>query len=192
MKRFTDQDLIERLRTLRDRVGRTPTHDDTYDYPDIPGHMVYVRRFGTWRKALETAGIPINPRNHGYDRETLLQELRDIIKQLGRTPVGRELPALGGAHANTYASHFGTWSAALRELGLEPRSTRWYETEELLDMLRGLANELGHSPSVSELQSRSDLPSPQTVRNRFGTWNKALRAAGLTPRYPTPGAGGSD
>lgn len=177
------------LRALRDRVGRIPREYDTYEYPDIPGHMVYVRRFGTWRKALETAGIPIDPRNMGYDRETLLAELRDIVDELGTTPTLEEVREVGGPAGTTFSRHFGSWTAALKELGLEPRTGGRYEDEELLNSLRQLAAELGHAPSVSEMQARADLPAPSTLRQRFGTWNGALGAAGLKPRHPTPERG---
>ena len=33
----------------------------SYDYPDIPSHTIFVKRFGTWREALQAAGIPLIP-----------------------------------------------------------------------------------------------------------------------------------
>jgi hypothetical protein len=55
---------------------------------------------------------------------------------------------------------------------------------ELLEVLRGLVRDLGHTPSTAELQARKDLPSLYTIRDRFGRWNEALRLAGLEPRHP--------
>jgi len=185
-RHFSREDLIVLLQVLRDRVGGTPKEYDTYEYPDIPGHMVYVRRFGTWREALIAAGIPLDPRNMGYDRETVLAELRDIVEQLGRTPTQEEVRRMGGPCHNTFTRHCGGWSAALAELGLTPRSSRRYGTEELKEMLRDLANELGHVPTVAEMRARAEMPAPRTFRYRFGTWNEALRAAGLTPRHLRP------
>jgi hypothetical protein len=52
-----------------------------------------------------------------------------------------------------------------------------------LPTLRELAEELGHTPTIAELQAREDLPSPYTYRDRFGRWSEALREAGLTPRH---------
>jgi hypothetical protein len=48
--------------------------------------------------------------------------------------------------------------------------------------LRDLDVELGHPPSQAELREREVLPHPSTYKYRFGSWNKALEAAGLTPR----------
>lgn len=184
-KNFTREYLIEAMQTLHERLGHTPTEADTHDYPDVPGHVTYIRRFGGWREALETAGVPLDPRNTGYDRETLLEHLRAVVEQLGRAPTRADMSEVDGPCPATYASHFGTWTDALAQIGLEPRrgGTRIYETEELLDVVRDLADELGHAPTTTELLGREDLPDPTTFTRRFGTWNQALRDAGLTPRF---------
>jgi hypothetical protein len=182
-RRLSREDLIEALHKLAERVGRTPIEYDTYDYPDIPSHTIFVKRFGTWREALQAAGIPLNPQYMGYDPEDLLEHLRTVAEGLGRTPTQAELRETGGPHPATYRAHFGSWKAALAEVGLEPRCGRRYETEELLQILRELAEELGRTPTIAELQARADLPSPYTYRDRFGRWNEALGKAGLTPRY---------
>jgi hypothetical protein len=53
----------------------------------------------------------------------------------------------------------------------------------LIEILRGLAEELGHAPSMAELWEREDLPTPSTYKYRFGRWNVALEEAGLTPQH---------
>jgi hypothetical protein len=160
---------------------------DTYEYSDVPSHTTYTRRFGSWREALEAAGIPLDPTNTGYDRETLLKHLRDLAERLGRTPSISDVDAADGPCSTTYANWFGSWSAALVEAGFELKPPhRRYGREELLDILRALAEELGHAPTMVELWQRDDLPRPSTYKVRFGRWNAALREAGLTPRHPKP------
>ena len=80
-----------------------------------------------------------------------------------------------------------SWRAALAEIGLEARTSRRYESEELLQILRELAEELGHTPTIAELQAREDLPSPYTYRDRFERWNQARRRAGLMPPHSIGG-----
>jgi hypothetical protein len=182
-QRYSQQQLIEKLQEMAARLGRSPTQVEATKDPDIPCHTTYVKRFGSWTAALRAAGLPVDPHSVGYDRETLLEMLRGLVAELGRTPVGRELAELGLPWDATYAKHFGSWTAALAELGLEPKAgnTR-YERNELLDVLRDLDRELGHPPSQAELREREGLPHPSTYKYRFGSWNKALEAAGLTPR----------
>jgi hypothetical protein len=143
-----------------------------------------VNHFGSWRNALEAAGIPLDPRNTGFDRETLLAHLRDLARRLGRTPTLANVDAADGPCSATYVSHFGSWTAALSAAGLEPgRRSRRYDRGELIEILRGLAEELGHAPSMAELWEREDLPTPSTYKYRFGRWNLALEEAGLTPQH---------
>jgi len=185
-KRFTREYLIEALQKLYERLGRPLIQSDTHDYTDIPGHVTYIRYFGSWREALQAAGIPLDPSTWGYDREMLLAHLRDVVERLGRAPTKKDMAKLEGPCGDTYVSHFGSWRAALAEVGLKPhRSKKYvYEREELLDMLRALANELGHTPTTPELVERDDLPHPTTFIQRLGGWNKGLEEAGLAPRYP--------
>jgi hypothetical protein len=182
-QRYSQQWMIEKLQEMAARLGRSPTSVEATADPDIPSHTTYVKRFGSWTAALRAAGLPVDPRSVGYDRETLLEMLRGLVAELGRTPVCRELPQLGLPCDATFAKHFGSWAAALAEIGLEPKvgNTR-YERDELLDVLRDLDRALGHPPSQAELREQEGLPHPSTYKYRFGSWNKALEAAGLTPR----------
>jgi hypothetical protein len=58
-----------------------------------------------------------------------------------------------------------------------------YSDEEILGQLKSSAVRLGRSPTMREF---SDDPEttihPQTVIERFDSWNRAKRAAGLVPR----------
>jgi hypothetical protein len=186
MNRYSRDDLIEALRELAERLGRTPGAMDAKTDPHTPSHNTYALRFGSWRRALEAAGLPLDPRRMGYSREELLEHLRDLAETLGRTPTVGDLKTVDGPCDKTYRNQFGKWSAALAEAGLDvgPRGRR-YERDELLDILRAFAEDLSHAPSRRELGERDELPAPITYRKRFGGWNAALREAGLTPRYPT-------
>lgn len=55
-----------------------------------------------------------------------------------------------------------------------------YSNEELLDNLRQFADDLGRSPTQEDMTSEGPH-SHTTYLERFGTWNEAVRAAGLEP-----------
>src|SRR5919202_2947081 len=70
---------------------------------------------------------------------------------------------------------------ALREFrrGLRRR----YSDEDLVAELRASAERLGRSPTMREFADDPDTRvHPQTVIERFGTWNAAKRRAGLRAR----------
>jgi hypothetical protein len=172
--------LIERLQALAARLGHTPTQQEVDADPYSPCRVTYAHRFGSWNAALEAAGLPLNRPSVPYDCEMLLETLRQLADRLGRAPVTRELVEHGLPCQATYTVRFGSWEAALAQIGLQPRGSRLYERDELLGVLRDLAEELGHPPTQAELWEREGLPRPTTYKYRFGSWSRALEAAGLT------------
>jgi hypothetical protein len=58
-----------------------------------------------------------------------------------------------------------------------------YTDEQLLDELRASAERIGRSPTMREFAADAETRiHPQTVVERFGSWNAAKRRAGLVPR----------
>lgn len=58
-----------------------------------------------------------------------------------------------------------------------------YTDEEILEQLRACAAALGRSPTMREFEAHEgSTVHPQTVIDRFGSWNAAKREAGLVPR----------
>jgi hypothetical protein len=184
-KPYSQEQLIEALRGLAERLGHTPTRVEADAKPGLPCYKTFVHHFGSWNDALKAAGLPLNRRTVTYDRETLLEILRQQAVELGRAPTQAELAQRSLPCAGTYAKHFGSWPAALAAIGLEPRiGGKLYDRDELLGILRDLATKLGHPPTQAELRRREGLPSPSTYKYHFGGWNRALEAAGLKPPHP--------
>jgi hypothetical protein len=183
-KKYSERELIDALRRLAERLGRAPSAIDAARDPQSPVSRTYQRHFGSWLEALEAAGIEPEPSQTGYAREELLESLRDLAEQLSRAPRmvdTDEDPRTPSS--STYLRHFGSWLKALEAAGIQPgpRQTG-YSRDELLDSLRMLAQELGRAPTGREMSARGDLPHATTYWKRFGRWNAAVRAAGLTPR----------
>jgi len=58
-----------------------------------------------------------------------------------------------------------------------------YSDAEILSQLKSSAERLGRSPTMREFADDAETTiHPQTVIERFGSWNRAKRAAGLVPR----------
>jgi Homing endonuclease associated repeat len=65
----------------------------------------------------------------------------------------------------------------------DARSRRRYSDEDLLAELTSSAQRLRRSPTMREFADDPQAAAhPQTVVERFGTWNEAKRRAGLVPR----------
>jgi len=115
-----------------------------------------------------------------YTDEEILVELRASAARLGRSPTMREFAADAGAsvHPQTVIEHFGTWNAAKRAAGLQPR--RFISRDELLEQLRELGAELGRTPTVRDIEERrSRMASKSLIWHTFGSLAAALKEAGF-------------
>lgn len=51
-KRYTDEQCFENMLNVWTHCGRPPQHDEMNSAPSVVGSKAYIRRWGTWRKAL--------------------------------------------------------------------------------------------------------------------------------------------
>src|SRR5260221_9001038 len=115
-----------------------------------------------------------------YSDDQILTELRSSAERLGRSPTMKEFAADAGSevHPQTVIEHFGTWNAAKRAAGLVPR--RFVTREELLEVLRGVGEELGRPPTAFDIdERRGRMPSKSLYWHTFGSLSSALREPGF-------------
>jgi hypothetical protein len=132
---------------------------------------------GIDRKALEAFQAGIRKR---YSDEQILAELGACAKRLDRSPTMREFAAdpETNVHPQTVIEHFGSWNEAKRKAGLVPR--RFATRDELLELLKGLGEELGRIPTARDIEEhRGSMPSKSLYWHTFGSLANALREAGF-------------
>jgi hypothetical protein len=123
----------------------------------------------------------VSPRK--YTERELIDALRGLAERLGRAPsavdAGNDPQS---PVSRTYQHHFGSWLKALEAAGIEsePRQSG-YSREELLDSLRDLAERLGCAPRTVDMDKDPRTPTSSTYMRHFGSWLKALEAAGIQP-----------
>ncbi|BCT30477.1 homing endonuclease associated repeat-containing protein [Bacillus velezensis] len=74
---YTKKELIQILQQKEKELGRTPKAKEVKQYKAI------LKLFGSYKKALEAAGLS---KNKKYTEEELISELQKKAKELGRTP----------------------------------------------------------------------------------------------------------
>jgi len=118
-KRYTDDEILEQLRSCAAALGRSPTMRDFEAHPGTQVHpQTVIERFGSWNAAKRLAGLM--PRRFAT-REELLRCLRDLGEKVGRVPTSKDIDDHRGLvpSKSLYWHTFGSLSNALREAGYD-------------------------------------------------------------------------
>src|SRR5918996_1647601 len=151
-RRYSDDEILEELREAARRLGRSPTMREFAADPEARVHpQTVIEHFGTWNAAKRAAGL--FPRRF-LTREELLEQLRNLGEELGRTPTARDLAARGRSlpSASLYAHTFGSLADALREAGFEVLRGE-ERLERAISQGAELARQLGHLPRMADWKS---------------------------------------
>jgi len=134
--------------------------------------------FGRWGLLVASAGDPPARPRPRWTLERALAALQELADELERVPRSSDLlrypgmPSLGSLR-----KLFGSWAAAVGELGAAPY--RLLQSDrELIGELQAAQRELGRPPRPRDFQL--ERPRAKTLRRRFGSWEAALEAAGIT------------
>src|SRR3989338_5897521 len=112
-------EFVTDLRRVANLIGRPSVTGAIYDEKGKFGRATILRRFGSWNRALDEAGLKvIHTLNNTED--VLFENIADVWQKLGRQPVGREMEKSVGQSKfsiGTYEKRFGSWNKALQSFG---------------------------------------------------------------------------
>ena len=117
---YTKKYLLDHLKDLAKTLGRTPGQPDILRDGWV-SPTTYTRYFGGTSKAQKAAGLVPNKTGQSSRRHTdewLLEHLREIAKELGRSPLSKDIDAKGQIDSSAYYRHFGSLKTARKKVGL--------------------------------------------------------------------------
>ena len=111
---FSDEDVIEDLKRVAFEYKKeTLTSNEYSKYGRCHGDTL-SRRYGTWNKVLELAGLK-NVMNRNFTNEDLFVEIERVWTLLGRQPTTTDIKnGISKYSLNSYARRFGGWRSALQ------------------------------------------------------------------------------
>ena len=148
-KRYSDEQILEELRSHAARIGRSPTMKEFAADPETHVHpQTVIEHFGTWNAAKRAAGLV--PRRFAT-REELLDVLRRLGEELGRIPTARDLDDRRGRipSKSLYWHTFGSLSSALAEAGFDV-AVGEERLERAIAQGAALARRLGRLPKFAD------------------------------------------
>ena len=147
-RRYSDDEILDQLREAARRLGRSPTMREFAQDPEARVHpQTVIEHFGTWNAAKRAAGFV--PRRFLTDEE-LLEQLRALGAELGRTPAARDLDARRSLPSTSLYTHrFGSLADALRSAGFEVLQGE-QRLERAIEQGVALAKRLGRLPKMAD------------------------------------------
>ena len=108
-----NEELLSDLKQLAAQLGKTAVTIDEYNERGRFHSTTLSRRFGSWFKALDHAGLA-KTRNLHISNEQLFTNLVDVWTALGRQPKYQDLTSQTSKYSSgTYENRFGSWRRAL-------------------------------------------------------------------------------
>jgi hypothetical protein len=148
-RRYTDEEILAELRASAARLGRSPTMREFAADADASVHpQTVIEHFGTWNAAKRAAGL--RPRRY-ISRQELVEQLRELGEELGRTPTVRDIEERRHSMASkSLIWHtFGSLATALKEAGFDVPVGEERLERAIADGAM-LARALGHLPKMAE------------------------------------------
>jgi len=109
-----DNFLIEDLILVAKKLKQNTLTHEEYNSNGKYSSTTFVRRFGSWFKALEKSGLDKSRTPANIPKKDLYRNLETTWINLGRQPLYREIrKPLSKYHVGTYENRFGSWQKAL-------------------------------------------------------------------------------
>jgi len=111
--KISQKELLDDLKRVSSLVSCTTLKRAEYERHGHYACTSFRNHFGTWKKALENAGLS-RGRNWGATPQDLFVNLKEVWVKLGRQPKYADMKIpFWKFSSTTYAHHFGNWTKAL-------------------------------------------------------------------------------
>lgn len=112
-KSLTEAEITSELRRIAAEVGSDTVTVDHIKRSELLSPRVVVSRFGTWRAAVEAAGLTLSSRGRRWTDDDYYENLLAVWTHHGRAPKYREMDSPPSRiTSGGYEAKFGTWVKA--------------------------------------------------------------------------------
>jgi len=184
---WSEPDVIDAIKTWADEHDRQPPSraDWKRAHASHPSYTTARRLFGTWTNAIRAAGLsPQRAKPVRWTDAAILDALWQWAQAHG-PPRALDWNSVAPDHPTRalVTRRFGSWDAALLKAGLrsQPPEHQW-SRDRIIHALADWATAHQRPPRAYDWKRAGpDHPGRFHVWKRFGSWQAALAAAGLSP-----------
>jgi hypothetical protein len=175
---LSDDVLLDDLRAVAHKFGKPYVTKDTYNEHGRLSASALQKRFGSWSKAHELAGLR-KIRHYDATAEDCISDLKAVATKIGKTMLTtKEYKPHGRYCIPVIARRCGSFKAALERAGLScsPRAYDTLTDNQLFENLERLWETLGRQPTKNDYFKPLSWYSYAPYIRRFGSYRKALEA----------------
>ncbi len=182
---------MSRQEVIRQIVERYEMQLDLNEEPVARDHPTLFTlacdTFGTWETALRYAGFSakILARKRMCPPEVIVRTVQRMCKD-GENLTAGHVRVRQWRFYRAAVQHFGSWRQTLLAAGVDPRHVRPYPPDQRPSrqhIIEGITARQAHGLSLRWMDvSRDNRAFAVCAKHMFGSWEKALRAAGFTKK----------
>lgn len=111
---LSPDDVLVELKRIAELIGTTVLRrEDILAHSDMLGQKMINSRFGTWKAALEAAGLTISPKGRRWKDDDYFENLLGVWTHYGRVPKSAEMDHQPSRiSSGGYIAKFGSWGKA--------------------------------------------------------------------------------
>jgi len=179
-REYEREELVSELRRLSEeyREGGSPRYIDVVQHSDIQ-QRVFINEFGSWNKALKDSGFSVNI--YFRNKKEIKEEMKNLSSKLDKTPTAKQFYNETGIPDALVQEKFGKWNEFIEECGLKKNMRYGISKSKLLEEIKRLHDENDQVPTIDLLNKESEY-SVSPFERIFGSWNEAIKSAGLEPQ----------
>jgi hypothetical protein len=165
---FSDEELIAMMKAAASTIGSSPLTIKKFNQfvPDVNAETIR-RRFGSWWKALDRAGLQISNLGKRYSEADYFENLLATWTHYGRQPSYGEMNSVPSQiSAGAYEARWGTWRKALLAFLERVNADLTDQPPSMLQAPARRGNRPVHARRPSGRRGASSPPShePRTIR----------------------------
>ena len=202
---YTDASLLAEVQRVAALVGEASLSTTRFSRHSRVALTTIRRRFGSWREALQAAGlghmyIEIPParisRTLGREltNDQILNELNRVAAMFdGGTLTVEQFKRVATIGPDSVRGRFGSWPQALQAAGIESANHgRRYSDQACFENLLRVWQHFGRPPKYQEMNAPPSVVGGKAYMSRWGTWNRAIHEFARFVESDVEGPGSRD
>lgn len=192
--KFSDWKTV-RTHTIRCKRSTGEYYIDEYygpiHYTDISQSTIETKYYKVKQsysqlvRTFSLKGINLEKIKTKYSKQNIIEAIQKYYIENNRLPVRRDFSGDGYPSHTTVLVYFCTWNNAIEAAGFTPKnkqnkSYKDCSKEGIIEAVQRFYKKNNRIPQYRDFSSKN-YPNNKTVQKYFGTWNKAIEAAGYPP-----------